>query len=170
MQVRLVPIIPGQEASARAAASAAPGFDTVSEHVDAVIAGQSKLYGRTCPEPPWIGYLAFDTMDGNVVGSCSFISHEGAIEIAYFTFPPFEGRGYATAMAGALVDLAMRQAEPPRLLAFTLSAPGPSSRILEGLGFNRAGTSIDHEAGEVWAWEKIPGNGAASRHHSTAVD
>jgi [ribosomal protein S5]-alanine N-acetyltransferase len=49
--------------------------------------------------PPWTGYLA--EQDGVIVGSCGF---KGApvnnrVEIAYFTFPEFEGRGLATQMA-----------------------------------------------------------------------
>jgi ribosomal-protein-alanine N-acetyltransferase len=64
------------------------------------------LYRRVGFNPPWIGYLALSGPE--VVGTCSFTSqpHLGKVEIAYFTFPQFEGRGMATSMARALIEIA----------------------------------------------------------------
>ena len=67
------------------------------------------LLQRTSATPPWTGYLAVNCNREIIIGTCSFTAPpdaEGIVEIAYFTFPPFEGRGYATAMAAALVELA----------------------------------------------------------------
>ena len=63
-------------------------------------------------------------------------------EIAYFTFPEFEGRGIATAMARELLDLA-KTAEPGIVVtAQTLPQHNASTRILEKLDFARAGTAV----------------------------
>jgi RimJ/RimL family protein N-acetyltransferase len=79
---------------------------------------------------------------------------EGVVEIAYFTFPPFEGRGYASAMAVKLVEVADGAAEIQRVRAHTLPEPNASTRILEKTGFKRAGETIDPESGPVWRWER----------------
>jgi RimJ/RimL family protein N-acetyltransferase len=102
--------------------------------------------------PPWIGYVA--TSAGHAVGTCAFKAApaDGRVEIAYFTFPEFEGRGIATAMATQLVALARAHRPGVIVAAQTLPERNASNAILEKLGFKRAGTAIDAEAGEVWEW------------------
>src|SRR5690606_22900475 len=103
--------------------------------------------------PPWTCYLAL--RDDTVVGSCAFKSPPvaGEIEIAYFTFPPFEGQGIATSMAKHLLELAQSQPNAPAsITAQTLPELNASTKILTKLGFQRDGTAIDDEVGEVWAW------------------
>ena len=112
---------------------------------------------RTGATTPWTGYLAVDRADQIIVGTCSFTAApdpEGVVEIAYFTFPPFEGRGYASAMAAGLVELAESTAGIRRVRAHTLAEGNASTRILEKLGFERVGETIDPEAGQVWRWER----------------
>jgi ribosomal-protein-alanine N-acetyltransferase len=57
--------------------------------------------------PPWTGYLA--DQDGVIIASCGFKGPpvDNRVEIAYFSFPEFEGRGLATQMARHLVDIAL---------------------------------------------------------------
>ena len=112
---------------------------------------------RTGATTPWTGYLAVDRANQIIVGTCSFTAApdpEGVVEIAYFTFPPFEGRGYASAMAAELVEVAESTAGIRRVRAHTLPEGNASTRILEKLGFERVGTTIDPEAGQVWRWER----------------
>lgn len=119
---------------------------------------------RTGATSPWTGYLAVDRAQQIIVGTCSFTAPpdpEGVVEIAYFTFPPFEGRGYATSMAARLVKLAEGTTGIRRVRAHTLPEGNASTRILEKLGFERVGAAVDPEAGHVWRWER---NAAA--HHS----
>jgi [ribosomal protein S5]-alanine N-acetyltransferase len=56
------------------------------------------LYKQMGFVPPWLGYFALD--GGVLIGTCGFKSQPvaGRVEIAYFTFPGFEGRGYARRM------------------------------------------------------------------------
>jgi ribosomal-protein-alanine N-acetyltransferase len=111
---------------------------------------------RTGAAPPWTGYLAVDRAHQLIIGTCGFTAPpdpEGVVEIAYFTFPPFEGRGYASAMAAALVEVAEGFGEIRRVRAHTLPERNASTRILEKLGFERTGESVDPDAGSVWRWE-----------------
>ena len=113
---------------------------------------QGLLYRSSGFEPPWIGYVAVS--EGQAVGTCAFkcAPEEGRAEIAYFTFPGFEGRGIATAMAVQLIALARAERLDVVVAAQTLPERNTSNRILERLGFSQAGTAMDADAGEVWEW------------------
>jgi RimJ/RimL family protein N-acetyltransferase len=144
-----------------AAVRDAPNANQVSEYVEAVVQGQLSLYQRTGAAPPWIGYLARDMETHELVGSCSFIGSPGggSVEIAYFTFPPYEGGGVAVWMARRLLSIAA-SAGDPKLHAFTLPQQNASGRVLQKLGFQHVGVGHDEDAGLVWRWER---NGHASR-------
>lgn len=110
----------------------------------------------------WIGYFAL--RGSTLVGTCSFKSppSDGRVEIAYYTFPGFEGQGVATAMAHEIVALAVSQAPELVVAAQTLPEPNASHRILEKIGFRHVST-LDHpDDGEVWEWHLVRGD-AASR-------
>lgn len=107
-------------------------------------------------ETPWGGYLAIDDDSGVVIGTCAFKSppaEDATVEIAYFTFPAYEGKGYATAMAGKLIEAASRAPEVRRIIARTLPEPNASTRVLEKVGMRFAGEVVDPEDGRVWEWE-----------------
>lgn len=110
---------------------------------------------------PWGGYLAVDLVTRVVVGTCAFKGPpdpQGEVELAYFTFPTHEGRGYGTAMAAALRDRAAASPEVRCVRAHTLPERNASTRILERLGFRWAGEVVDPEDGPVWRWEwQVPG-------------
>ena len=74
-----------------------PGSPT-SYRVAGILPATADLYRSSGFAPPWIGYVAVS--EGRAVGTCAFkcAPVEGRVEIAYFTFPEFEGRGLATAM------------------------------------------------------------------------
>jgi ribosomal protein S18 acetylase RimI-like enzyme len=123
-----------------------------------VVAQQTAaLLGRTgAALPPWTGYLAVDEA-GLIVGTCAFKAPpdpDGVVEIAYFTFPPFEGRGIASAMAAALVERARHEPGVRRLRAHTRPGANASTRILEKTGFDRVGEIVDPDDGLVWRWER----------------
>ena len=99
-----------------------------------------------------------------IIGTCSFTAPpdaDGVVEgCRIFTFPPFEGRGYATAMAARLVEVA-QGAGIRKVRAHTLPEPNASTRILEKLGFERIGEAVDADVGPVWRWERdcrVPSN------------
>jgi len=123
------------------------------------------LFARLPRSWPWGGYLAASSSSGDgpesstrrqVVGTCAFKdgpNAEGVVEIAYFIYPPYEGRGIATAMARALIAIARSQPNAPQVIAHTLPERNASTRVLEKSGLRFAGEVIDPEDGRVWRWE-----------------
>ena len=124
------------------------------------VASQTLRYLDTHPMPaPWCGYLAVDPETRVVVGTCAFKGppREGAVEVAYYTFSSFEGRGCATAMAAALRSRAALDPDVHLVLAHTLPERNASGHLLEKLGFEFVGEVVDPEDGPVWRWEwRVP--------------
>lgn len=131
--------------------------DEIESVITAVAEQTLALYDREGCEAPWIGYLARDNW--RVVGTCAFTGNpsDGLVEIAYFTFPAYEGRGIATAMAGLLMTIALREPQLRTLIAHTLPEENASTRILRKHGFQRDGLATDPDVGEVWRWKRAKG-------------
>lgn len=111
------------------------------------------LYAAAGYAEPWLGYLALE--GGTIVGTCAFKGPPagGSVEIAYFTFPGHEGRGVATAMARALLEIARRADRQVRITAQTLPQENASTAVLRKLGFTLCGSLRHPEDGEVWQWQ-----------------
>jgi [ribosomal protein S5]-alanine N-acetyltransferase len=119
--------------------------------------------GRTLVADPlsvnelqWGGYFVVDEDTREVIGSCAFKSapsEDGTVEIAYFTYPDFERRGYATQMARKLIELASGSRDVQRIVAHTLPEANASTRVLEKSGMTFVGEVIDSEDGRVWRWQ-----------------
>lgn len=75
------------------------------------------------------------------------------VEIAYGTVPSFEGRGYATEAAMALVRFARETADVTLIRAHTLPETNASTSVLTKCGFRHTDDVIDPEDGPVWRWE-----------------
>ena len=106
-------------------------------------------------DPCWGGFLAVDEKRSTVIGTCGFKAGPGSerqVEIAYFTFPPFEGHGCATLMARELISMAEGSREAPRVMAHTLPERNASTRVLEKVGMSWIGEFADPEDGKVWRW------------------
>ncbi len=116
-------------------------------------------FARVGFEKPWIGYLAEvvdDSSQATCVGTCAFKSPpvNGAVEIAYFTFPEFEGRGIATQMVKELLAIARTNKPDLFIIAQTLPVENASNAILKKFGFEFAGTVEHPEDGTVWEWRR----------------
>jgi ribosomal-protein-alanine N-acetyltransferase len=127
--------------------------EIVAEYLRPVAKATRALYERHRFVFPLIGYLARREEDAALVGTCAFATpaEEGEAEIAYFTFPPYEGAGVGTAMARALIEIA-READLDTLTAKTLPLENASTHILRRLGFDLEGPEMDEEDGEIWRW------------------
>ena len=102
------------------------------------------------------GYFVVDTDTQEMVGSCAFKgppSEDGTVEIAYFTYPEFEGRGYATSMARKLTALTRDCPAINRVIAHTLPEKNASTRVLEKVAMSFVGEVIDPDDGCVWQWQ-----------------
>jgi len=117
-----------------------------------VISATVKHYETIGFNEPWVCYFAI--FESTLVGTCGFKSspYNGRVEIAYFTFPKYESRGFATAMATQLVTIAKQQEPTILVTAQTLPEHNASHRILEKLRFDCIG-KIEHvEEGTICEW------------------
>ena len=107
---------------------------------------------------PWLhGFKMVDRVTGAAVGSCGFKgppNTERIVELAYGVKPEYQGRGYATESANALVDFAFRDGIIRTVCAHTLAGHIASERVLAKAGFKRIGDVIDPEDGPVVRWER----------------
>ncbi|HYF42542.1 MAG TPA: GNAT family N-acetyltransferase [Ramlibacter sp.] len=140
--MKLLPITPQLAASEQVQRSGL--LKEVCESVLAMSPGRE-------PPWPWSGYLAQE--DGDFVGTCAFKAppQEGGVEIAYFSFPGHQGRGLATRMARALVELA-QQHGAAFVRAQTLPEENASTSLLKKLGFRLEGPVEHPTDGTVWEW------------------
>lgn len=106
---------------------------------------------------PWRhGFAMVDTA-GYAIGMASFKGPPdgaGVVEISYGVTPAYEGKGFTTETAAALVDFALRDERVRTVCAHTLPERNASVRVLEKNGFRFAGEVVDPEDGPVWRWER----------------
>lgn len=111
---------------------------------------------------PWLhGFAMVHQATGTVIGSCGYKGPPGAdavVEIAYGVDPAFQGRGYATEAARALVAFAFGSGRVSLVRAHTKPAESASTRVLTKCRFERVGEVADPEDGLVWRWELRPSN------------
>jgi RimJ/RimL family protein N-acetyltransferase len=107
---------------------------------------------------PWIHGFSLVHRDSNiVVGKSGFKgppTADGMVEIAYGVDLDYQGKGYATEAAQALVAFAFSSGRVRVVRAHTLSESNASTRVLTKCGFRYMGEVIDPEDGLVWRWEK----------------
>lgn len=161
MSVGILEFIPGERKVLRKLATDpeefAAEFDVRLHELSQAVGEQSLAFMKTFPyetPPEWFGYLVVEGETRQMVGICSLKGPqvEGAVEIAYFTFPGFEGRGIATEMARFLMARASTLQDVTRVIAHTSAEPNASTRILEKIGMRLVGEAM--EDGEtVWLWE-----------------
>ena len=137
--------------------SITPSFsldDTLTQELQDVIAATQQMYVSLGYRAPWISYMAFE--NGSYVGICSFVGSpkNNEIEIAYHTFKRFEGKGIATQMARALLEIA-KSADPGIVIfAHTRPKENASTSILRKLGFHRESEFLHPEDGLIWRWRR----------------
>lgn len=129
--------------------------DELPDIARSVCESTSGLYKIIGFVSPWIGYLAKDGF--NFIGTCAFKSppKDNSVEIAYFTFPEYEGKGYATRMAKHLIQVARETTPSIKILAQTLPEKNASTTILEKLNFSLVGSKEHPEDGTIWEWELV---------------
>jgi [ribosomal protein S5]-alanine N-acetyltransferase len=109
---------------------------------------------------PWrFGFAVIHKIDNMLIGTGGFPGppdSDGVAEIAYGIAPAYQGKGYATEVANALIDFASRDPRVKRIRAHTLPEVNASTRVLEKCGFSKIGEAVDPENNlRVWRWEKI---------------
>lgn len=122
------------------------------------IAALREAQGSGAAPDPWRhGFFVVHTADRRVIGGAGYKGApdaDGMVEIAYGVVPPYEGKGYATEAAAALVAYAFTQESVRLVRAHTLPEPNASTHVLRKNGFRFVGDVIDPEDGPVWRWER----------------
>lgn len=117
----------------------------------------ARARASTVADPFTHGFRMVDRASGAVIGSCGYKGPQdvdGVVEIAYGVDPDYEGRGYATEAARALVDFAFGSDGVLVVRAHTLPGNGASARVLTKCAFDHIGEVVDPEDGLVWRWER----------------
>lgn len=108
---------------------------------------------------PWqFGFAVIHKNDNVLIGICGFPGPpdpDGVAEIAYGIAPSYQGHGYATEAAKALIDFATSDNRVTTIRAHTLAENNASTRVLEKCGLKKVGDAIDPENNlPVWRWER----------------
>jgi [ribosomal protein S5]-alanine N-acetyltransferase len=114
------------------------------------------LRSATVADPWRHGFFIVDAQRKEVVGTAGFKGPpdaDGVVEIAYGVAPEYQGRGYATEAANALVEFALSDPNVRTVRAHTLPEQNASTRVLTKNGFRHLGEVMDPEDGRVWRWE-----------------
>jgi RimJ/RimL family protein N-acetyltransferase len=133
--------------------TAAKPINGLTDLVKEVISSTVGLYAVAGYVPPWTGYLALE--EKQCAGTCAFKSppENNRVEIAYFTFPEYEGRGVATRMAQALIRITLDSRPELTITAQTLPEENASTAVLKKLGFQFIAELEHPEDGKVWEWQ-----------------
>ena len=140
---------------ATVAAETAPILHGVVEQTLGMVPGGAREADR------WGGYVAVDETSDLVVGSCAFKgppTADGTVEVAYYTFGPYEGQGYAKSMARALISVAHSSPLVRHVIAHTLPERNPSTSVLRSVGMRFVDEVQDPDDGPVWRWELESGD------------
>jgi ribosomal-protein-alanine N-acetyltransferase len=126
-----------------------------------LVAQGSLLFMKSFPletSPDWFGHLAIEGESQQLVGICSLKGPpvEGTVEMAYFTFPGFEGRGIGTAMAQFVLDRARLLPDVRLVAAHTAPEHNASTRILEKTGLRFVCQEME-DGVPVWLWRMAAG-------------
>jgi RimJ/RimL family protein N-acetyltransferase len=108
---------------------------------------------------PWrFGFGVIHKIDNVLIGIGGFPGppdSNGVAEIAYGIAPAYQGKGYATEVANALIEFASQHKSVRLVRAHTLAETNASTRVLEKCGFQKVGETIDPENNlPIWRWDK----------------
>ena len=116
----------------------------------------ARLNSAAAPDPWKDGFGVLHVSQNTIIGFGSFTgapTAEGMVEIAYGIAPEYQGRGYATEAAQALIDYAFVSGRVRNIKAHTLPDHNASTRVLQKCGFTLTGEIIHPTDGRIWRWE-----------------
>jgi ribosomal-protein-alanine N-acetyltransferase len=96
---------------------------------------------------PWLVWYGVLRSEGLLVASIGFkgppAASQGAVEIGYSVLPAYQGRGFASELAGAMSAWALSQPGVLEVRATVDVGNTPSIRVLEKAGFLPQSVSLD---------------------------
>ncbi len=103
----------------------------------------------------WPSYFFLSPTEGALAGNGGFATapnETGEVEIGYEIAPACQNKGYATAAARALVELALSREEVSAVVAHTLARENASNAVLKRIGMSLVAELPNPEVGKVWKW------------------
>ncbi len=134
---------------------------SASDRVEVSPEWLARVKASTSADPWMHGFAVVHRASGTVIGSCGYKGppgREAVVEIAYGVDPAYQGRGYATEAARALIAFAFGSGRVRLVRAHTRPEESASTRVLTKCRFKRVGEMVDPEDGLVWRWELKPSN------------
>jgi RimJ/RimL family protein N-acetyltransferase len=117
----------------------------------------TRLNSSPAPDPWMDGFGVLHLAENILIGFCSFTgppTADGIVEIAYGIAPTYQGRGYATEAAHALIACALASGLVHTIQAHTLPQRNASARVLQKCNFTMIEEIFHSEDGMVWRWER----------------
>lgn len=123
------------------------------ESTQEVIKATFDLYQKVGFQSPWVGYLVNDS--NVIVGAAGFNGkpENNVVEISYYIFQQYEGKGFANLACKELIRIAKDQNPGLVICAKTEPKENASTSILRKNGFIYQKVVQDHEIGDAWLWE-----------------
>ena len=89
----------------------------------------------------FVNHVMIEKSSNKIIGTCSVHDRDGVkgMDVGYALLPQFEGMGYATDGAQAMVNLAFDFYKQKQVSGITIDANPASCRVLEKLGFKSSG-------------------------------
>lgn len=134
-----------------------PGWNAfgveVLKYVEAKLAENAEDAG-------WWGYFPVLTAENTLLGHGGYKGRpiDGTVEIGYEVHPMYQGQGFATEFAQALIAHAWTFPEIHTILAHTLAEENPSTNVLRKCGFSHVDTLEDESDGVIWKWRLSRGD------------
>ncbi|MFD2520442.1 GNAT family N-acetyltransferase [Emticicia soli] len=108
-------------------------------------------YLRYTDDPIFGNYFVLDNITNKTIGLIKFVEDApGIIEIGYSLFEEHWGKGYATEMAEAMVDYALKALKPQKLIGFVDSRNPASMRVLEKVGLSKENEELERNGNIVY--------------------
>lgn len=108
-------------------------------------------------ESGWWTYFPIHKKDNTLIGSGGYKgepTNKGTVELGYEIAPNYRNMGFATEMAKALIENALKDERIHSIIAHTLAQNNASTRVLQKCGFKKI-KEINHPAdGLLWKWER----------------
>lgn len=109
-------------------------------------------------QEPFCGYLFIEAKTNRLIGNGGLIQgnkNDDMVEIGYEIAPAFQGHGFATEAAQAMIDIAFENGAK-KVVAHTEAVANPSNSVLKKLGMKFTKELPDEELGKVWQWKLEP--------------
>jgi RimJ/RimL family protein N-acetyltransferase len=108
----------------------------------------------------------------HVVGACGFKAppdQTGSVEIGYGVIPSQQKQGFATQAVALLLEETFSRSEIKTIVAYTIPSESASGRVLAKNNFERDGSKIDPEDGEVWVWKRTRSKAILSKPNPRSI-